>query len=471
MTLTEIFKTNCRATTTLLNEKPSLSFKDLVSGFGGKNKNGIIARFSFDNFFIDLYFIESGPLAYAPNTIWINVGFESAPFLPFAVYDILAVAEPENFKCYTYPYLYTEEIMIQAFGEINDLLKKLIPKLQEISETGTMKNNLILNQQETINKFVNDDIFKREIEMLDASLKIRDMLIRNFQESVISHVILGGVSDFFNNEHEKAIKKLSKAKYLTFYESRLFEKLKNGDLEGFDASPFRDAKFKDYTKLAKKRTYSLGKNGAARFILTSLLLTPFTTAIIFSLYLLFSFALFNKSLLFMNCDIYSLITLLISGVIVAELLSLNFSQKIFSFFKRNKNKKDDTVTVKKRSSFLKISAILTETIVIVLLFSAVNNSLVFYKNKVSFAEDSTISLRQNSIKYEYIDTVYKVNGFYFNNEFWKSEHYILVTKNGERIDTGYYLNNSNTDFEKNVLPQLLENGCSFKEIKSEEEIK
>ena len=126
-----------------------------------------------------------------------------------------------------------EEIMIQAFGEINDLLKRLIPKLQEISETGTMKNNLILNQQETINKFVNDDIFKKEIEMLDASLKIRDMLIRNFQESVISHVILGGVSDFFNNEHEKAIKKLSKAKYLTFYESRLFEKLKNGELEGF----------------------------------------------------------------------------------------------------------------------------------------------------------------------------------------------------------------------------------------------
>ena len=49
--------------------------------------------------------------------------------------------------------------------------------------------------------------------------------------------------------YEKAIKKLSKAKYLTFYESRLFEKLKNGDLEGFDASPFREAKYKDYTKL------------------------------------------------------------------------------------------------------------------------------------------------------------------------------------------------------------------------------
>ncbi len=471
MTLAEIFKTNCRATCTLLNEKPSLAFKDLVSGFGGKNKNGIIARFSFDEFYIDLYFIENGPLAYAPNTIWINVGFESASFLPFAVYDILALAEPENFKCYTYPYLYTSEIMIQAFGEINDLFKTLVPELHEISETGTMKNNLILNQQETINKFVNDDIFKREIEMMDASLKIRDMLIRNFQESVMSHVILGGVSDFFNNEHEKAIKKLSKAKYLTFYESRLFQKLKNGELEGFDASPFREAKYKDYTKVAKKRTYSLGKNGTLRFLLTSLLLTPFSTSVIFLLYLLFSSTLFNKAILFMNCDIYSLITLLIAGTLVAELLSLNFSQKIFKFFKKDKNKKEEAVTARKKSPFMKISAILTETIAIILLFSAVNNSVTFYENRVSFAEDSAISLRQNSIKYEYIDTVYKADGFYFNDNFFESEHYILVSKNGDRIDTGYYLNNANSEFEKNVLPLLLKNGCTLKEIKSEEEIK
>ena len=120
---------------------------------------------------------------------------------------------------------------------------------------------------------------------------------------------------------------------------------------------------------------------------------------------------------------------------------------------------------------MKISAILTETIAIILLFSAVNNSVTFYENRVSFAEDSAISLKQNSIKYEYIDTVYKADGFYFNDNFFESEHYILVSKNGDRIDTGYYLNNANSEFEKNVLPLLLKNGCTLKEIKSEEEIK
>jgi hypothetical protein len=165
-----------------------------------------------------------------------------------------------------------------------------------------------------------------------------------------------------------------------------------------------------------------------------------------------------------------MLTLLTSGILIAELLSLNFSQKLFAFFKRNKDKNKEKVSVKKKSFIIKCSAILTETIVVILLFTAVNNSLVFYKNKVSFGEDSVISLKQTSIKYEYIDTVYKVEGFYFNDTFFSSEHYILVSKNGDRIDTGYYLNNSTNEFQKTVLPILLENGCSFKEIKSEEDI-
>ena len=472
MTLTEIFKTNCRATTTLLNEKPSLSFKDLVSGFGGKNKNGIIARFSFDNFFIDLYFIESGPLAYAPNTIWINVGFESVSFLPFAVYDILAVAEPENFKCYTYPYLYTEEIMIQAFGEINDLFKRLIPKLQEFSETGTIKNNLILNQQETINKFVNDDIFKREIEMLDASLKIRDMLIRNFQESVISHVILGGVSDFFNNEHEKAIKKLSKAKYLTFYESRLFEKLKNGDLEGFDASPFREAKYKDYTKVAKKRTYSLGTKGLFKFIIPTILTTPLFFIIFLFTYIFLCYLKFNDTMLFMNSSLYSMVTLLLAAFLAGEGFSFHFSHKIRNPFKKKKKDEKEGITeFKRRSKILKYITILIETVIIILLFSTVNNTIAFTENKVLYPEDSAIVLKQEALRYEYLDSVYKAEGYYlYGIKYFELEHYILITKSGNMIDLAVYPESCTKEFETEILPLLIEKGVEVKYTKSEKDI-
>ena len=52
--------------------------------------------------------------------------------------------------------------------------------------------------------------------------------------------------------------------------------------------------------------------------------------------------MYAVSKLFINCDIYSLITLLTSGILVAEILSMNFSQKIFGFLKRNKDKNEET---------------------------------------------------------------------------------------------------------------------------------
>lgn len=470
MTLTEIFKTNCRATSNLLTEKPSLAFKDLVSGLYGKNKNGVIARFSFDEFFIDLYFIENGPLAYAPDTIWINVGFESVDFLPFSVYDILTVAEPENFRCYTYPYLYTEEIMLQAFGEINDLFKRLVPMLREISETGTIKNSLISNQKETINKFVGDDIFKREIEMLDASLKIRDMLIRNFLESVISHVILGGVSDFFNNEHGKAVKKLEKAKYLTAYESRLFNKLKNGELEGINASPFRDEKYKNYTGVAKKRTYSLGTKGFLKFIIPTILTTPIFSVILFFFYLLLCYLKFNDAVFYMNCDLFSLVSLILAGFMIGEIFSFHFSHKFKNPFKKEPEKKV-VPEASKKSKILKYLTILIETIVVIILFSTVNNTKVFTETKVAFPQNS-FSLNQQTISYEHIETVYKARGYYlYDIKYQELPHYILVAKNGEIIDLTIYSESDTQKFEEMILPLLIKEGIPLKEIESERDIK
>ncbi|MBE6748076.1 MAG: hypothetical protein E7557_02475 [Ruminococcaceae bacterium] len=471
MTLAEVFKTNCRATASLCKEKPGLAFSDLTSGLGGKNKNGIIARFSFDEFFIDLYFIENGPLAYAPNTIWLSVGFESCSFLPFSIYDILAFSEPENFKCYTYPYLYTQDVMIQSFGEINDLFKAFIPLMHDISGNGVKKNKLIAGQKEAINKFVGDDIFQKEIEMLDASVKIREMLIRNYVEGVISHSVLGGVSDFYSGNKERAIKKLTNAKHKTVYEENLLNALSSGRLDDFDPSPFRDANYKNYTSIAKKRTYSLGAGGVLKFLLPVVIATPVFTLILIFIYLFLCAIMFRDASFYMNCDLFSVIALFSSGFLIANLLSFHFSHRIINFFKRKKSKKHEVIEVKRQSKILKFFSIFTETVVIVLLFSAVNNSIAFYENKVTFPQETTISLRQSSIKYEYLEAVYKVKGFYFNNKFIESEHYLIVAKNGTKIDTVYSLNSDIKAFEKEVLPTLLENGCEYKEIKSEEEIK
>lgn len=469
MTLAEIFKTNCRASAKLCGFKPTLAFSDLASGIGGKNKNGVIARLSFSDFFIDLYFIENGPLAYAPNTIWLSVGFESVPFLPFSVYDILAFSELKNYKSYTYPFIYTTEIMVESFGEINDFLKTFIPLMQDITSSGVKKNKLIAYEKETINKFVGDDIFQKEIEILDASVKIREMLIRNYVEGIINHTVLGGVAEFFKGNHEKAIKKLEKQKNRTLYEENLLNALKNGELKDYDASPYRNEKYKNYSKVAKKSTYSLGVGGFFKFFTKAFLLTPVFCVVLGLIYFLLCYIKYNDALYYLNVDLISFASLLIAGFSIAEAVLFNFPLNSKNLFKKKKAK--DVPPVKK-PSVVKYITIFTETIVIVLLMSSVNNAVVFTENKVYFPENKYISLRQDAIRYEHFQTVYKAQKYYhFGMQELDHPHYILVSKNGEKFDLALYPDNTSEEFEKTVLPLFIENGCEIIEIESERDIK
>ncbi|MBE6751280.1 MAG: hypothetical protein E7556_02010 [Ruminococcaceae bacterium] len=469
MTLAEIFKTNCRASAKLCGFNPTLAFSDLTSGIGGKNKNGVIARLSFNDFFIDLYFIENGPLAYAPNTIWLSVGFESVPFLPFSVYDILAFSEIKNYKSYTYPFIYTTEIMVESFGEINDFLKTFIPLMHDITSNGVKKNRLITSQKETINKFIGDDIFQKEIEMLDASVKIREMLIRNYVEGIISHTVLGGVAEFFKGEHQKAIKKLERQKNRTLYEENLLNALKTGELKDYNASPYRNEKYKNYSKVAKKSTYSLGMGGFFKFFIKALLMTPVFFLILGIIYFLLCYIKYNDALFCLNTDLLSFASLLIAGFSIAEAVLFNFPLNSKNLFKKKKAK--DVPPVKK-PSVVKYITIFTETIVIILLMSSVNNAVVFTENKVYFPENKYISLRQDAMRYEHFQTVYKAQKYYhFGVQELDHPHYILVSKNGEKIDLALYPDNTSEEFEKTILPLFTENGCEIIEIESERDIK
>ncbi len=360
MTLAEIFKTNCRASAKLCGFNPTLAFSDLTSGIGGKNKNGVIARLSFSDFFIDLYFIENGPLAYAPNTIWLSVGFESVPFLPFSVYDILAFSEIKNYKSYTYPFIYTTEIMVESFGEINGFFETFIPLMHDITSNGVKKNRLIASQKETMNKFIGDDIFQKEIEMLDASVRIREMLIRNYVEGIISHTVLGGVAEFFKGEHQKAIKKLEKQKNRTLYEENLLNALKTGELKDYNASPYRNEKYKNYSKVAKKSTYSLGMGGFFKFFIKALLMTPVFFLILGIIYFLLCYIKYNDALFCLNTDLLSFASLLIAGFSIAEAVLFNFPLNSKNLFKKKKAK--DVPPVKK-PGIVKYITIFTETIV------------------------------------------------------------------------------------------------------------
>ena len=184
--------------------------------------------------------------------------------------------------------------------------------------------------------------------------------------------------------------------------------------------------------------------------------------------------MFRDSLALFNCDIYSLFSLLFAGFFLSDILCFHFSHKLSYIFtpkKKRDLKKNKATVQKKPSKVLKWLSIIIESFIIIILFTAVNSSVAFFSNRVSLPEDNVFVLRQETIRYEYIDSVYKTEGFYLNDSFIENEHYIIKTKNDEIINLVYYLDGDKTNFEKEVLPLLQKNGCEIKEIKSEKDIK
>ena len=148
------------------------------------------------------------------------------------------------------------------------------------------------------------------------------------------------------------------------------------------------------------------------------------------------------------------------------------NKHIVKLKKRFKKKTKLDSKPKEVRGFLKYFTIFVETIVIVLLISSVNNAVVFTESKVYFPENKYISLRQEAIRYEHFETVYKAKKYYhLGVQELDYPHYILVSKNGEKLDLALYPDNTSKDFEKTVLPIFIENGCEIIEIESERDIK
>ena len=227
MELKEYFSTQCRGSAVLL-KSGSPAFKTLVSGKNGKNKNGIVATYNFDSFKLDISYIEQGSAAYAQQTIWLSFALDCDPTIPFSVYDILAFAEPTNFNCYTYTFVDSKELMRECFGEINELLISLIPKLTSMLQNGITKNRLITSQRENVNRYFGDNVLESGDMLGGAADKIINMMLKNFFEAQIESAVVGAQSLFFTGKTEKALKKLKKSKYRSQYNENLIKHIENG---------------------------------------------------------------------------------------------------------------------------------------------------------------------------------------------------------------------------------------------------
>lgn len=454
MDLLTYFSNMCRQLSVhLKTESPSI--KALVLNKKKNNKNGVVARYNFGNFFMDVYYIESMKGGGVQQVIWLSFFFDSEPSITFSVYDILSVTDPENFNCYTYSFVDSNELIKKCFEEIEVLLKKLIPELLRIAENGVEKNKLIEKQKQKINSYFGDNIIEASKFLNDSADKILSMMFYNFFQYQIDIYILGSPALFFKGKEEKALKALKKAKYRSLYEDNLLAHLENGG----KAPKLSETASSASTEKGTARQGTDAK-GSLKILLYTLLLTVPLSAVMIGFFLGLTYLTASDSLFIYGIK-ENLIFLPFFSTLPAIAIALNI-------FLRKKAKNKDVHIPElqpKAKTALKYFTILAESVAIISLFTCVNSTLVLRDNDILYSTED-FPLSRTSCQYSSIDYAAVVEGYTYKDKFQKDEHIVFVTKSGTTIDVYNSTFFSADKFKKETESFLNEKGIEIKNVKT-----
>ena len=454
MDLLTYFSNMCRQLGVhLKTESPSI--KTLVSNKKNKNKNGVVARYNFGEFFMDVYYIENMKGGGVQQVIWLSFFFDREPSITFSVYDILSVTDPANFICYTYSFVDSNELIKKCFEEIEELLQKLIPDLSRIAENGVEKNKLIEKQKQKINSYFGDNIIEASQFLKDSADKILSMMFYNFFQYQIDIYVLGSPALFFKGKEEKALKHLKKAKYRSLYEDNLLAYLENGG----KAPKLSETANSASTEKGTARQGTDAK-GSLKILLYTLLLTIPISAVMIGLFFGLTYLTATDSLFI--CGIKeNLIFLPFFSTLPAVAIALNIFLR-----KKAKNKDVHIPTLQpKAKTVLKYFTILAESVAIIVLFTCVNSTLVLRDSDFLYSTED-FPLSRTSCQYSSIDYVAIVEGYTYKGKFQKDEHIVFVTKSGTIIDV-YNSSFFSAEEIKNETENFLKSkGIPFKHPKS-----
>lgn len=454
MDLLSYFSNMCRQLAIQL-KVDSPSIKNLVSTKKNRNKNGVVARYNFGEFFMDAYYIENLKGGGVQQVIWLSFFFEREPSITFSVYDILSVTAPQNFNCYTYSFVDSKELIKSCFDELTPLLRVLIPQLSKIAENGVEKNKLIEKQKSKINAYFGDNIIEASQHLKDSADKILSMMFYNFFQYQIDTYLLGSPALFFTGKEEKALKKLKKAKYRSLYEDNLLSYLEKGGKAPQLSQAASDAS-------SKKGTARQGTDakGSLRLLLYTLLLALPLSAVMGFLFIGLTYLTAADSTFIYGIK-ENLIFIPFFSVLPAIAIALNIISK-----KSPKNKNIHIPALPpKAKTILKYFTIITESLAIIAILTCTNSTLVLRENDFLYSTED-FPLSRSVCQYSTIDYAAFVEGYTYKGEFQEDPHIVFVTKSGITIDLYNSTFYSAEDFKNDTSAFLKEKGIKIKEIKT-----
>ncbi len=463
MDLKEYFITKSRELSVKLKTY-SPNIRKLASGKGKTKKiQGVMASLDFDSFKIDISYTESGKLAYAQQTIWVNVSLSAEPGIPFSLYDVLAVTEPENFNCYTYTYVDSQQLMKSCFEELRQLLERIVPKFKEYLESGVNKNNLIIRQKETINKYFGDDVLEAGEALGGQADRLIAVMLANFHRAQVESAVLGSQALFYSGKTDKALKGLKKSKSRSPYQDNLLAYLENG------------GKALEQSETAKNASADKGsvrhgggiKGGLQLLGYTFLFAIPLGILLCLIYYLIVK--IYFRDSLFLYGLEENLLFPMFMGVFMAIGLALK------RMWKKENSSSDSATAIhapksKATENLIKYFIIAGETLALLGVMTCAFSTTAFYKDSFSYGEGD-FPLRQTSCSYESVDYFAIIDGYYWGEGQFAEDTYIAVkTKSGAVIDlynSTYY----RAESIKNHNDFFKEKGIEIKSFKAIEEMK
>lgn len=364
------------------------------------------------------------PVSTLYSRIFLHTNGEEFLHIP----EIIDELDPEDFHCYYFPYIESEEKLENCFGHLRDFYIKHLPALWEIAYDEERREGLYERKKAE---------YKRVVEIEDDSDEYLDM----YNYRVEKHLILtrytrfDAYTAFLNGNYDKALavyRKTKKKDALLDYEERLLSFIP-------ECETVYEAVFPGTSDVHKANSYVQGKESDKALIKCWAFLYA-VFFVIFTAIVLGIRAYCSRDTLF-YADAEALIMSMAFATLPAIFGGMALRRPLIRLLSRKKQKEflayDEIANSKGTNKFLNI---VFELVLIACLLFTVwfgNMNLACYEDRFVYNDgEKFLSFETETKYYKDITAVYHVDGLYNDYGDWIDRgFYIIVFNDGSTFNT------------------------------------
>lgn len=441
--------------TKVLAQRTNAQSAEIKTAYFDKNKRETAAAAAFLNYgelvLEPVYLVKTdqgGPKSVLECRVWFS---KSNRQLYYTMYELMEMADPDNFQCFLYPYIENAQRMQICFQALAEALTRYLPRLLQIASDEALCTQLSCRLEENIRTNWDKELFdvspeieqpRREEIITNRVEMYRDWERKRFCDQ--------GYCAFLNGDYKRAASFYTKQKKMMPYEQRLlafFGSIPDG--EHYQALPVGAGTLTD-VKLSSK-----GRAGLLPLIVSGVVLTVLFFFVYAGVYYA-ALGLLNLGALYVTgTGLYHTIPLvlpaLLTGVSLAFLLRKQVYRLVYKKRAQNLLEYDAILNTGSAFRFLGVLTVIAAAVSLLFTVMIAGNNIAFTDSGVT--NPSVRGAQQGgTIAYEEIKNVQILAALYPDGEEYNK--FALMTKDNGGLELSDYI--TYTEFEQELLPILKE---------------